>query len=491
LIERRAEQEDETAGDVSKIARQLGINLDVSNAFRTPPGGMNVIGPDDDLDNPWSACPPVYLHGFLSGTLMKLVAATMAHLVKQAIGAGQTETSIARELDAYCGLVHRTKKRCSNVELGSHPLTPMPHGISDHVLNGKSMDGNKRMSIARLMHGFVATTNLFTPQMRTKHCEMYELAFQCREDMYRPVHRGDLQAIQKRIDNFDDRLIKYMVEFSPSKCCSEKHHQYRHYAHHRLQLGCTAFEMAFEHTYAVGFKKQVLFTNKSALSKSEQTATKHYFRTGLRRLTSALKIRTPVHTNVPAPTSRVVELAHLKPFEAFPWPDDKSKLWLKRKAATVATPLTHAATSMRMTIVNRQHAKGSNLRLTTELLRAECGGERVWVDDLRVHYNDAVTRRRKIGFGKAIGFFMDAADAFHVGIQWYKIVGRQSINATTRMTKVELIEDSYDFVPAGSIRNGALLMPLATPPLVGHPQQYHVIQSHREAVELRSWALAV
>jgi hypothetical protein len=87
----------------------------------------------------------------------------------------------------------------------------------------------------------------------------------------------------------------------------------------------------------------------------------------------------------------------------------------------------------------------------------------------RANYNDAVTGRRKIGFGKAIGFFMDAADAFHVGIQWYKIVGRQTINATTRMTKVELIEDSYDFVPAGSIRNGALLMPLATPPLVGHP----------------------
>ena len=97
----------------------------------------------------------------------------------------------------------------------------------------------------------------------------------------------------------------------------------------------------------------------------------------------------------------------------------------------------------------------------------------------------------KLVSAKRLVFFMDAADAFHVGMQWYKVVGRQTINATTRMTKVELIEDSHDFLPAGSIRNGAALMSLATPPLVGHPQQHHVTQSHREAVELRAWSLAV
>ena len=86
---------------------------------------------------------------------------------------------------------------------------------------------------------------------------------------------------------------------------------------------------------------------------------------------------------------------------------------------------------------------------------------------------------------------MDSADACHVGIQWYKIVGRQDINAITRMTKVELLDASHDFVPAGSIRNGALLMPLATPPLIGHPQQHHVVQSHREAKEMRTWAAGV
>jgi hypothetical protein len=70
LIQRKAEKNGETAGDVDKEARDLGINLDVTNAFKTPEGGVNVIGPDPDLDNPWSACPPVFLHGFLSGTIM-------------------------------------------------------------------------------------------------------------------------------------------------------------------------------------------------------------------------------------------------------------------------------------------------------------------------------------------------------------------------------------------------------------------------------------
>ena len=61
-----------------------------------------------------------------------------------------------------------------------------------------------------------------------------------------------------------------MMEFSPSKCQSEKHHQFRHYAHHRTQLGSSALEMAFKHTHAVGFKKQVQCTNKSTTTKSEQ-----------------------------------------------------------------------------------------------------------------------------------------------------------------------------------------------------------------------------
>ena len=80
-------------------------------------------------------------------------------------------------------------------------------------------------------------------------------------------------------------------------------------------------------------------------------------------------------------------------------------------------------------------------------------------------------------------FFMDASENCHVGIQWYRAVGSSSrVNQTTKMMKVELM-DSFDFVPAGSMRNGAFLMPLATEPAIGHPLQFWVIQSHREATE--------
>jgi hypothetical protein len=83
----------------------------------------------------------------------------------------------------------------------------------------------------------------------------------------------------------------------------------------------------------------------------------------------------------------------------------------------------------------------------------------------------------------AAAFFMDADEACHAGIQWYRTVGSASrVNQTTKMVKVELM-DSFDYVPAGSIRNGAFLMPLATEPTIGHPKQFWVIQSHREANE--------
>jgi hypothetical protein len=51
------------------------------------------------------------------------------------------------------------------------------------------------------------------------------------------------------------------------------------------------------------------------------------------------------------------------------------------------------------------------------------------------------------------------------------------------MSKVELT-DIYQYVPVASILNGALIVPLATEPLPGYPQQCWVIQSHRERVAL-------
>jgi len=478
---RIAERDGETPSAVRADARRHGIELDVVNAFKTPEGAMNLIGPNDDLDNPFSATPPVFLHGFECGLLMKLVAASMLCLVKHGQAAGRNETAVSREIDACCSLVHTVKKRCSNVELGSHPLEPMPYGIAHHILTGKSLDGNKRLTLARLMHGFLATTDLLNPQQRRMHCAMYESAFECREMMLRPVSKDELQYLQGRINDFDGRLIKYMMEFSPSKCQSEKHHQFRHYAHHRTQLGSSALEMAFKHTHAVGFKKQVQYTNKSTTTKSEQTATKHWFRNGIRRLTLALKLRDSAHDKNLPPTTRVVELAHLNPVASFVWPDARVRSGLLAKAAVLDPPLTFAATSMKITLLNRQLYKSHPGRGVMSVLRAETAGKRTWVDDVRVQHSSG--DGPLIGYGKCCGFFMDASENCHVGIQWYRTVGSSSrVNQTTKMMKVELM-DSFDFVPAGSIRNGAFLIPLATEPAIGHPLQFWVIQSHREATE--------
>ena len=151
-------------------------------------------------------------------------------------------------------------------------------------------------------------------------------------------------------------------------------------------------------------------------------------------------------------------------------------------------PILYASTSMRITLVNRLLPSGHfDKRLVVCTLRAEHTGKREWIDDVRVRHRDAGAV--KFGFGKCLGFFMDAEEKLHVAIQWYDIKSRNLVDAMTGMTKVEIM-DSYDVVPAGSIRNGCLLMPLASPSAVGHPPQFWAIQSQREIDELRGTRVA-
>jgi hypothetical protein len=116
------------------------------------------------------------------------------------------------------------------------------------------------------------------------------------------------------------------------------------------------------------------------------------------------------------------------------------------------------------------------------VLRAKPSGAQRWVDNIRIQYRDDANVSR-VGFGKCLGFFGDAANNNHVAIQWYKICGRQPIDRVARMTKVELT-DIFQYVPAASILNGAFMVPLATEPLPGYPHQFWVIQSHRESTSL-------
>ena len=262
FLDRIEAKEDETAADVRQEAKLTGVELEIENALLTPPGDMNVIGPCDDLDNPCSACPPVFLHGMECGTLMKLVAATMNHIVTAAAAVGKTNTTVSRELDACCALVCTVNKRRSNVELGSHPLTPMPHGISAHVMSGKTLDGNKRLTLARLVHGFVASSSLFPPAAKKKHCALYSLVFRCREMMLSPIKRNKLDEAQTLLDDMDAGLIGYMLEYSPSNCNAEKHHQWSHYDFHRKQIGVTAIG---------GFHKQI-FHDKVGTDSKETLA---------------------------------------------------------------------------------------------------------------------------------------------------------------------------------------------------------------------------
>ena len=162
----------EPASTILTEAKKMGVNYDVESAFSIPPSGINPIGPDPNLDHPWGCCPPVFLHGMESGTLMKICEATLQYIIEASERVGMNATQAMRDVDAYCAKVYVAKVRNPNVEIGSMALLPQPHGISHHILTGKSLDGHKRESLGRLMHMYAATCDVFSDHQRHQHCKM-------------------------------------------------------------------------------------------------------------------------------------------------------------------------------------------------------------------------------------------------------------------------------------------------------------------------------
>ena len=69
-----------------KEARQLGIDMFTSNAFKTKPEHSQkwVFGPDPDKDSVWQSLPQVTLHGFDEGICQKLNFAMLEMAVTEA-----------------------------------------------------------------------------------------------------------------------------------------------------------------------------------------------------------------------------------------------------------------------------------------------------------------------------------------------------------------------------------------------------------------------
>ena len=162
----------EAASTVCAEANRIGVNYAVRSAFAIPPSGINPIGPDPNLDNPWSCCPPVFLHGMEAGTLMKLPYCSLKYIIRESRRRGIKPTTACRDVDAFCAKVYVRCPRNSNIEIGPMALLPQPHGITSHILGGKALDGHKRSSIARLMHMYVASCDLFTDRKREEHCKL-------------------------------------------------------------------------------------------------------------------------------------------------------------------------------------------------------------------------------------------------------------------------------------------------------------------------------
>ena len=225
------------------------------------------------------------------------------------------------------------------------------------------------------------------------------------------------------------------------------------------------------------------FSNKSK-TKALQTSSKHWFRTGVHRLAIHLGLHDPAEDEIPE--FRYDHLENPEPVGAFKWPTYELEHLMRAKARSMEPPLrlTISSKTLHVTVKNRQGLPGKKDRLRQIILRAMHFRKEPWVDNIRLQYrgDDLVPA---IGFAKCMGFFGDDFNNNYVAIQWYKICGRLPIDRVSRMYKVELIE-SYQFVPVGSILNGALIVPLAIEPAVGHPHQFWAVQSHREGASLQN-----
>jgi hypothetical protein len=475
-------QSGESASAVSDEAKRIGVNFVVKSAFAIPPSGINPLGPNPNFDNPWANTPAVFLHGMEAGTLMKLGETTLQYVIAKASTVNIKAAQACRDVDAFCAKVSTANPRNSNIEIGRMALLPMPHGITAHLLGGKTLDGHARCTVARLMHMYVASSDLFSEHQRLQHCQLYELVWECRELMSWPIHRCRLEEVQEILNEMDRCLIAYMLPFASKRACrSEKHHQWAHYCFHRASTGCSAKEYAFERSYAVGHKKQVQFTNKSK-TKALQTSAKHWFRNGVHRLAVHLHIHDP-EEDVPI-LYRTDSLQNPGEPRFYKWPSNDIEKMMHYKARTMDPPLQlkRASTTLHVVFKNRMTLPGKPGRMVPVLLRAQHFSKNRWVDNIRLQYrtdDDNVA----IGFAKCLGFFGDSINNNWVAIQWYKICGRTPVQRVARMSKVQLIE-SYQYVPVGSILNGALIVPLASKPLHGCPEQFWVIQSHREGTSL-------
>ena len=100
---------------VLEEAKKIGVNCHVVSAFAIPPSGIIPIDSDPQLDHPWGCCPPIFLHGMESGTLMKACEASVHSIIRASENLRIRATQAMREIDAYAAKVYVAKVRNSNV----------------------------------------------------------------------------------------------------------------------------------------------------------------------------------------------------------------------------------------------------------------------------------------------------------------------------------------------------------------------------------------
>ena len=299
-----------------------------------------------------------------------------------------------------------------------------------------------------------------------------------------PIRKDELENLQSKIDDMDAKLTAYVRAHCLTKkgnrvtCNSEKHHQWRHYALQRATLGEHCDERSFEHFFGVGFKKPISKTNSSA-DKSEQAADYVHKRTVVHHLCQHGGVQPPAKSGVTPRARSQNELGHKPMALGLCHLDCPHAHRIMQAKAQLLPGQVVVSDSMHVQLANRQLSRNHPNRVQQVMLQAG--------DHVRVWY--AGGGGAAVGFGKCLAFLRDASQSHHVYLQWCFNANRVQIDRVAKLHKVRMgVPDrpgTFEIVPAMSVLNGALVVPLpCSQPQPDRQKLHFVLQSHREATSL-------
>ena len=172
------------------------------------------------------------------------------------------ETTFCRHVDMFCRNVALNLSKHNNVEMRERDgFRSFCYGVTSYVLKKKRIDGGWHVSIARHFRIFLCTTTLLTDATKNLFSKAYTLLLVVHASLRNPLPKNDVARYQIDINELLQCMKSICLRTSPSACISAKYHLPYHWAHTRIQNGCSAAEKSLERKLGQTQKKYYPLTN--------------------------------------------------------------------------------------------------------------------------------------------------------------------------------------------------------------------------------------